>query len=366
MRDRPLMEPVGGGARPGRGVPRMAFGRSGTARAFRGVRRAAVRAGCCLSRLAVLVAAGLVLVGPVRAQTYPARPVRVIVANSAGSLADVVARVLFAKLSEQLGQSFLIDNRPGAGGAIAGDLAARAAPDGYTLLYASDATMSIAPYLYKSLSYDPQRDFAPVSMVAKIPSALVVHPSLGVRSMQAFIALARARPGAINYASGGPGHSTHLGMALVLLKAGIDLAHVPYKGTGPATQAVLTGEAGAAELGLGLVLPYIQDGRLIALGIAGPRAEGVLPAVPDLGQVLPGADYVAWQAVFLPGHAPPALVATLNADLARAMAAPDVAARVLDTGMLVAPGTPESLASVVHHDLQVNADLVSRLGLKAD
>ncbi len=318
-------------------------------------------------RLAVLLSATSLAfcAGLASAQEYPARPVRVFVANSAGSLADVVSRLVFGKLSTLLGQSFLIENRPGAGGTLAGEAAAKAAPDGYTLLYASDSTMTIGPALY-TLGYDPVRDFSPVSLVAKIPTGLVAHPSLGIKNLDEFIAYVKARPGMLNYSSGGPGHATHLGMELFLNRAGLDMVHVPYKGTGPALQAVLSGEVAATDLGLGMVLSAMQDGRLTSLAVIGPRTEGVLPAVPDLNKRVADAEYVSWQAVFAPLRTPRVIVDRLHEALGRAMAAPDVKVRMTDTGMANVPSTPEELGRLVVRDLQVNGDMVRRLKLKAD
>ena len=310
---------------------------------------------------AVLVAA---LSISARAEDYPAKPVRVIVANSVGSLSDVVSRVVFSKVSELLGQSFVVDNRPGAGGTIAGDAVAKSAPDGYTLLFASDSVLCIAPHVYATLPYDPLRDFAPVSLLTKIPQVFVAHPSLGVKSLDALIELARSRPGKINYSSGGPGHATHLGMELFLLRTGLQMEHVPYKGTGPATQAVIAGEVGVSDLGLGIVLAPIQDGRLIGLAVSGPRIEGVLPSLPDLSTRVKDADYVSWQAVFAPARTPRSIIDRLNAALLRAMESSDVKARMLDTGMPGVSSTPEELGKLVARDLAVDREIARRVGLK--
>jgi tripartite-type tricarboxylate transporter receptor subunit TctC len=300
------------------------------------------------------------------AQEYPNKSIRVFVANSVGSLADIVSRVVFNKAGELIGQPFVIENRPGAGGSIAGEAGAKAPADGYTLLFASDSVVAITPHVYPSLGYDSLRDFAPVSLVTKVPAAFAAHPSLGVKSLEDFLRLARERPGKINYGSGGQGHATHLGMEMLIMKAGIQLVHVPYKGTGPATQALLTGEVGVANLGLGLVLAPIQDGRLIGLAISGPRSEGVLPAVPDVDKIVPASGYVSWQAVFAPTGTPRAVIDKLNATLARAMASPEVKARMLETGMPTVSSTPAELDKIVRHDFEVFREMVKRLGLKAN
>ncbi len=313
-----------------------------------------------LACLATLVAT------PSFAQDYPNRPVRVIVGNSAGSLADVVSRVVFAKVSELLGQQFLIDTRPGAGGTIAGEAVAKAIPDGYLLLFGSDSVMAIAPHLYTKLGYDPVKDFAGISMIAKIPYCIVVHPSLGVKSVEEFIRLAKARPGQINYSTGGVGHATHMNMEMFQWKAGIVLAHVPYKGTGPATQAVLTGEVGVSAMGLGPVMPHMQSGKLLGLAIGGPRSGDVLPNVPNLGRLVPDSEFIAWQAVFAPAGTPQAIVEKLNATFSRAMAAPEVVKRMLDTGMTTVGSTPAEMDQTVRRDISVNRELVKRMGLKVE
>jgi len=298
------------------------------------------------------------------AQDYPAKPIRVVVANSVGSLADIVARVIFNKIGEFAGQPVIIDNRAGAGGTIAGETAAKAPADGYTILFASDSVMAIAPAVYPNLPYVPQRDFTGVSLVTKIPAAFAAHPSLGVKTLAEFLKLARDRPGTINYGSGGPGHATHLGMEMLVWKAGIKLVHVPYKGTGPSVQALLTGEVPIVNVGLGLVLPHIQEGRLVGLAISGPRNPGVLPNVPDVGTIVPGSEYVSWQGVFAPAKTPSANIDRLNALLLRAVAAPDVKARMAETGMATVTSTPAEMDRIVTTDQAVFRDLVPRLGLK--
>jgi len=303
---------------------------------------------------------------PCVAQDYPAKAVRVIIPNSAGSLADVVSRVLFAKVSESLGQPFLIDNRPGAGGGIGAAVVAKASPDGYTLLFGSDSIMTIGPHLYSKPGYDALRDFAPVSMVAKVPFGIVAHPSLGVKSMDEFLRLAKARPGQLTYSSGGNGHGTHMNIAMLLWKAGLDLVHVPYKGTGPAMQAVISGEVSAAAMGLGVVLPHIQSGKVVGLAIGGPRANDVLPNVPELGKLVPDSEYISWQAVFAPAGTPRPIVEKLNAGFATAMAAPEVMKRMLNTGMTTVGSTAAELEQMVRAEFTVNGELVRIMGLKAE
>ena len=314
----------------------------------------------------VFACAGWLAAGAAFAQEYPNRLVRVMIGNTTGSLADVMSRVLFAKVSEFLGQQFLIENRPGAGGTLAGEATAKSPADGYTLLYGSDSILAIAPHLYAKLPYDPVRDFAGVSMVVQVPFGFVAHPSLGVKSMEEFLKLARARPGQINYSSGGIGHATHMGMEMLIWKAGIQLVHVPYKGTGPATQAVLTGEVGATAMGLGLVIPHILSGKVVGLATGGPRIGDVLPNVPDVNKVVRDSGFVSWQAVFAPTGTPRPVIEKLNATIARALATPELRSRLNDTGMAGITSTPAELEQIVRHDLTVNRELVKRMGLKLE
>jgi len=300
------------------------------------------------------------------AQTWPQKPVRVVVGNTAGSLSDVLARQIFAKLSQSLGQQFIIDNRAGAGGAIGAESVARSAPDGYAFLFGTDGMMVINPFVYSKLAYDTLRDFASVSMLAKIPYVLMVNSSFAAKSLEDFIGAAKARPGQINYSSGGNGHATHLEMELIARKAGIELVHVPYKGTGPALQAVISGEVAATAIGLGIALPHIAAGKVRALAIGGPRAKDLLPRVPDLVSVLPDAEYVSWQALFAPAGTPVPIIDRLNAELVRALHLPEIQKQLADVGMAGVGSSPAELDRVLRADLATNRELVKALGLKLD
>jgi len=300
------------------------------------------------------------------AQAWPQKPAHVVVGNSAGSLSDVLARQIFVRLSQAVGQQFIIDNRAGAGGAIAAESVDRSAPDGYTFLFGTDGMMVINPFVYTKLGYDTLRDFASVSLLAKIPYVLIVNPSFAANTMGEFIGAAKARPKQINYASGGNGHATHLEMELIARKAGIALAHVPYKGTGPALQAVVSGEVSATSIGLGIALPHITSGKVRALAIGGPRAKDMLPRVPDLLSVLPGSEYVSWQALFAPAATPAAIVGRLNAELVKALQLPEIQKQLADVGMAAIASSPAELDRVLRADMNTNRELVKALGLKLD
>ena len=303
---------------------------------------------------------------PAATQDYPSKPVRVIVPNAPGSLNDTVARVVFAKVGEALGQQFIIDNRAGAGGTVAAELVARAPADGYTLINAVNTIMVVNPFLYSKLAYDPARDFDAVSMLVKISEILVVHPSLGVKSVDAFVRLAKSRPRQISYASGGNGHPTHLMMELFQRKAGIELVHVPYKGTSPAMQALVAGEVAAFNIGIGLARPHITSGRIVALAKTGFPSKDAFPEVPPLTATFPDAEYIPWQALFAPKRTPKEILAKLNAAVGRALAAPDVQARFKDLDLTASPSSPAQVEQAVRADMSVNRELVKSIGLKLD
>ena len=300
------------------------------------------------------------------AQAYPTKPVRVVTTTPAGSLSDNLARLVFSRLSETLGQPFIVDNRPGAGGIIAAEAAAKAPPDGYTLLSAVNTVMVVNPFLHSKLSYDPLRDFEPVSMLTQISEVLVVNPSLGAKTLEEFVRLAKARPGQITYASSGNGTATHLMMELFQRKAGIQLAHVPYKGVSPAMQAMASGEIGALNIGIGLARPHIASGKVLALAKTGMPAKDALPAVPALTTFYPDAEYIPWVAVFAPKGTPKNVVAKLNAEIGKALALSEIRTRMGNMDLTPASGSPGDLDRTVRAALAVNRELVKSIGLKID
>lgn len=300
------------------------------------------------------------------AQAYPTKPVRVVTTTPAGSLSDNLARLVFSRLSETLGQPFIVDNRPGAGGIIAAEVAAKAPPDGYTLLSAVNTVMVVNPFLHSKLSYDPLRDFEPVSMLTQISEVLVVNPSLGAKTLEEFVRLAKARPGKITYASSGNGTATHMMMELFQRKAGIQLAHVPYKGVTPAMQAMASGEVGALNIGIGLARPHIASGKVLALAKTGMPAKDALPAVPALTTFYPDAEYIPWVAVFAPKGTPKNVVAKLNAEIGKALALSEIRTRLGNMDLTPASGSTGDLDRTVRAALAVNRELVKSIGLKID
>jgi len=300
------------------------------------------------------------------AQDWPRKAVRVVVPNSAGSLSDLVARLVFAKVSDLLGQQFYIDNRPGAGGSIGAELVAKSAPDGYTIGQISDGQLTVNPFIYPKLGYDPLRDFAPVSLVTKLTQALYVNSSLGPKTLDDFVKMARANPGKLTFASGGNGHATHLAMGLFLWKANLDLVHVPYKGTGPALQAAAAGEVSALMIATSIAQPFVASGKLIPLATVGASTPDVLPGVPPLASRFPGAELQSWQAVAAPAKTPPEIVRVLHDAIAKALASPEVADKLRAGGTDAVSSTPKELDDLVHEEYDRNRELIKRMKLKVD
>lgn len=300
------------------------------------------------------------------AQAYPVKPVRVAATGAPGSLADAVTRLIFTRMGEVMGQQFIIDNRPAVGGSAAAEVVAKAPPDGYTLLSSVNSTVVVNPLLYSKLSYEPLRDFDAVSTVMKISEALIVHSSLGVKTVPEFVALAKARPRSITYASSGNGHVQHLMMELFQRKAGITLVHVPYKGVPAAALAVTSGETAAINVGIGLARPHIVSGKVVALARTGFLSKDTLPGVPALTSLYPEVEYIPWQAVFVPKGTLQSIVMRLNAEIGKALAAPEIRARLSELDVTGTGGSPGDLDKTLRADIAVSRELVKSIGLKLD
>ena len=293
-----------------------------------------------------LAGLGFVLVaGGASAQSYPSRPVRIVAPAAPGGGIDFTARLLAQKLSERLGQQFIVDNRPGAGGVIAMDHAARAAPDGYTLLLGFSGTLAMTPHAEK-VAYDPHKDFVGVSLLTSFHLMLAAHPSLPARSVKQLIALARARPGELNYASANVWTLTHLGPELLKSVTGIDVVPIHYKGTGPAAIAVLAGEAHMLYAGPPAVLPHVRAKRLVALAIAGPARHPLAPEVPTLAESgVRGADAPSWQVLMAPAATPPEVVGKLNGETVKVASLADYRAALEKMALEPRTSTPEEFAA---------------------
>jgi len=283
----------------------------------------------------LLVFAALVLTVQAHAQNYPNRPVRLVVPFSPGGAADVPGRILTQKLSDVLGHQVVVDNRPGAGSTIGADSVAKAPPDGYTLLMISN-THFVSAALYKKLPYDSLNDFAPVTQVTSAPNVIVVHPSLPVKTVKELIALAKAKPGKIDYASSGNGSTQHLTGALFIKMAGIDMTHIPYRGSGPATADLLAGQVTVGFPGIAGMLPQIRAGKLRALAVTGTKRSTELADVPTVAEAgVTGYDVTAWFGITAPKGVPREIVLKLHAEFLRVLKSPDVQRLMLNAGQEV-------------------------------
>jgi tripartite-type tricarboxylate transporter receptor subunit TctC len=301
-----------------------------------------------------------------QAQTYPTRTVRIIVPQSAGGSTDQVARPLAQQLGKTLGQSVIVENRPGAGSVIGTDAVAKAAADGYTLL-AVAASFAISPSLYKQLPFDPVRDFAPITMVSALPNVLVVQPATAVRSVQELIATAKARPGQLNYASSGIGTGTHLSMELFKHLTGTQMVHVPYKGGAPAVNALLAGEVQVNFATISTALSQVQSGKLRALAVTSPQRVAALPEVPTIAESgVTGYEHVSWIGLLAPAKTPTAIVSKLAAESARAAHSPEVAASLAREGAVPVGNSPEEFAALIRTEVGRWGDVVKAAGIKAE
>lgn len=282
---------------------------------------------------------------------YPTRPVRIVVPSSAGGGTDILARLMAKKLTESMGQPFIVENRAGAGQALGIDVVARAPADGYTLLMAASAIV-LNQVLSKKTSYDTVRDFAPVSLVASVSNVLVVHPALPVKTEAELIDYAKAHPGLLNYSSAGTGTSPHLSMELFRSMAGITMTHVPYKGTGPATVDVVGGQVQLSMPNLLTAMPHIKSGTLRALGVTGPRRATALPNVPTIAEAgLPGYESVQWYGLLAPAGTPAPIVARLHAEIAKSLASPEMQAAMTNEGAEAVGNKPEEFAAFIKSEI---------------
>ena len=297
---------------------------------------------------------------------YPSRPVRLLVPNPPGGGSDAVARILAQKLGERLNQQFVVDNRAGGGGIIANETVARANPDGYTLLLAFIGPVAISPALTK-VPYDSVKDFAPVALAAAGQYMLVLHPSVPAKSLKDFVAYAKANPGKINYASAGNGSPLHLAAELFKARAGVNMVHVPYKGGGPATAAILAGEVQAVFGSLTSVVPQIKAGKLTAIGVTGAKRSTLAPEYATIAELgYPGFEMTSWYGVLLPAKSPPAVTAKLNAGINESLQAKDVIDSLKRQGLDATGGAPEVFAAHIKSELAKWAKVVKDAGIKAD
>ncbi len=300
----------------------------------------------------------------VLAQGYPARAIRLVVPSSPGGGTDITGRIMAHKLSEQLGQQVVVDNRAGAGTIIGNDIAAKSPPDGYTLLMGL-STLAINPSMYTKLPYDALRDFAPISQVVSSPNILTLHPSVPAKTVKEFIALAKAKPGSITFGSAGLGTSPHLSGELLKTLAKIDIVHVPYKGSGQSIISLLAGEIGANFPSVPTAIPYIKAGKLRGLGVTTAKRTLALPDVPSIAEAgLPGYEATQWFGVLAPSGTPRAIIDRLHQEIVRALRAPDVRDRLIADGTEPVGSTPEEFASYIKSETEKWARVIKAAGIK--
>jgi len=301
---------------------------------------------------AITLSCGLALAAAAAAQNYPGHPVRIVIPLSPGGTTDVPGRMIAQKLSETLGQQFFVENRAGAGGTIGSDFVAKSRPDGYTLLLTATPFV-ITPHVYKKLPYDALADFTPVIRIAAGPYVLVVHPSLGVNSVNELIALAKKQPGKIDFASSGNGSAQHLVTALFAHMAGIQLNHIPYKGSGPAQQDLMSGIVKVSFVGTPIAIPHVKSGRLKALGVSTAKRSPEMPDVPTIAEAgVSGYEALVWIGMLAPAGTPRGIVAKLNGEIGALVHSDEVRKLLAPTGMEPAPDTPEEFAAYVKSEYE--------------
>ncbi len=315
----------------------------------------------CLLAIAVLAMTAEAAV----AQTYPSRPIRIVITFPAGGPSDTVVRPIAQRLAETWGQPVILDNRGGAGGVVGTEIVARAAPDGYNLLVGTAGGMAINPNLMAKLPYDPFRDFAPVCMLVINPQILVAHPALPANNVKELVALAKSKPGQLNFGSSGTGTATHLGMELLKLATGIDVVHVPYKGGAPAVTDLIAGQVQMIFVSMPSVMPHVQSGRLKALAVGSAKRVASAPDVPTVAETgYPGFEYANWNALFAPAGTPAAIVNKLNAEVVRILSDPALAQRLSAQGAEPAPGSPEALGRWLRQDYDRWRKVIKTGGIK--
>jgi len=301
------------------------------------------------------------------AQAYPSKPIRYIVPFPAGGGQDLVVRALAPRMSEALGQTVIVDNRPGAATMVGAELAAKSPPDGYTVFNGSNTTLAINPNLYSKVPYDPLKDFAAVTQIASLPNLLVVHPSLPVRTVKELAALARNRPGQLNYGSSGTGTPAQLAGVMFGDEAHAKLVHVPYRGSSQALTALISGETQMMFGSMTSTLPFVKSGRLRAIAVTGAKRSLAAPEVPTVAEAaFPGFEAVTWYGLFVPAGTPAAIVSKLNAEVVKILRAPDFRDWLVAQGADSVGSTPDELAAFVKTELVKYAKIVKDSGMRPD
>ena len=304
---------------------------------------------------------------PAAAQNYPAKSVRFIVPFAPGGPTDIFGRAISQKLTESMGQSFVVDNRGGAGGNIGAEMVAKAAPDGYTLLMGTVGTHAINPGLYAKVGFDALKDFAPITLVADAPTLLAVHPSVPAKTVKELVALAKARPNQLSYGSAGNGASNHLAGVLLCMMAGIQMTHIPYKGSGAALIDVIAGNIPVMFNNPASIMPHVKEGRLRPLAVSSLTRSKLLPDMPTLAETgVPGFEVRSWHGAFAPAGTPRDIVNRLNAEMVKALAQPDVRERFTSQGVELVGNKPEEFAAFIQSEHAKWGKVVRASGAKAD
>lgn len=316
---------------------------------------------------AALLAAGLAFSGAVLAQAWPSKPVRIIVPYPPGGGLDFFARATAPRLQEYLGQQVVVENRSGAGGMVGADVVAKAAPDGYTLLMASSAELTISQHLYPKMTYDAIRDFAPVSYASHAALLYSIHPSLPAKTLQEVIAIARAQPGKLSFASAGTGGSQHLAGEILKTAAKVDIVHVPYKGAGPAVIDMVGGQVQMGFTALPSSIQHARAGRLRPIAVTSVKRSEAAPELPTFTELgYPALDLVVWYAALFPARTPPEIVARMSAEINRAVQSPDIKARLLEQGVESIGTTPDQLAKFMQSESVRYGKIIKDTGAKPD
>ncbi|WGD30143.1 tripartite tricarboxylate transporter substrate binding protein [Ancylobacter sp. WKF20] len=319
-----------------------------------------------LAAAAATALAGLLALGPATAQTFPTRPVTLVVPFAAGGSTDLVGRLIAERMSAELGQTVVVENKGGAGGNLGAAQVAKAAPDGYTILMGTVATHALNPAIYKKMPYDPVTSFAPISLLAVVPNVLVVNPNFPAKTTEELIVLLKKEPGKYSYASSGNGTPLHLSGELFKSMAGVDMQHIPYQGAGPALVDVLSGQVPIMFDNLPSSSSHIKSGKLRALGVTTTEKASSFPDVPTIAEAVPGYETYTWNALFAPAGTPPEVIATLNAAANKALADPKVQARLADFSAKPVGSTPEQLGEHVKKEIAKWAPIVKASGAQID
>ena len=315
---------------------------------------------------AVALACSALAHGAQSTPSYPTRPVRLIVPQSPGASTDLTARLIATKLSGALGQQVVVDNRPGAGSIIGTELVAKAAPDGYTLLVVA-SSITLNPSLHKNLPFDPVRDLAPITQLSAFPNLLTVHPSVPVKTVKDLIALAKAKPGALNYGSSGAATGTHLSAELFKYMTGVDMVHVPYKGGGPAVQALVAGQVQLNFATIVSVLPQVRAGKLRGIAVTTTKRSPAAPEIPTIAESgVPGYDHGPWNGFLAPAKTPRAIIARLNEETAKVLQLPETKSVFMNEGAEPVGNKPEEFGAIIKEETAKWAKVIKAAGIKAD